>query len=452
MNKTCILIYTSLPKFRNLTQGNMSINVHLHGCIYKVLNANFMFPFNRGINREVTTTITRVMGTRLTSSIICCKPVWFTLVGLCVLGWAYWTGLTVSWHKPRVDQYKQTGNTTTKINHLGKPFAAFGRDMTWHSSSNKVRFSQDENETFSAGDSKEETNHTFQPAQNWDEPDQTLQINPLSRSGEDHNATISNPHDLAEALLRSGVHNHRINPAFVASLSKHETKILYQILSTFDKVMKEAGLNYFLSDGSLLGSYRHHGIIPWDEDADVCAMAQDKDKLIELFKPLEPDLVLNRRIGWWKLFYSNSTHVVRNPYWNYPFLDIFFLNENTTHVWGADRAFKSKHCNLKSDIFPLTLRPLGPLMLSAPRNPLAVLRRNFAKSFLMTSNMDLCVSNSFNHKRGHKYKMQTVKQIRCRDLHEWYPFVFREEKQNGTLEVLKIGNVTLNTTFISIVQ
>ena len=386
------------------------------------------------------------MRSRWTCFGICGKPFWTTLAGWCVIGWACSICLVLSLHKPHMEQHKQDSNISTKMSNLSGPYTGAGEDIKLYSPSSRFRLTQTNNQTFSTGDNKNGAKIPFQPAKNKDERQQILQLkvkmNQPSRSWEGHGGTIpgfsSSIHNLTITALRPE------NPAFKAGLSKHEAEILYQILSTFDNVMKGANLKYFLCDGSLLGSYRHHGIIPWDEDADVCAMAKDGDKMIKLFKSLEPGMVLDRRKSWWKLFYQNSTPVVHNPYWNFPFLDIFLLWENVTHVWGTERHYNFKRCNSKCDVFPLMPRPLGPLMLPAPRNPMAVLQRTY-----VSFNMDLCISNSVNHRMGYRYEKPAIKQIPCRDFYECYPFVFREEKQNGTLEVLKIGNVTLNTIFIS---
>lgn len=60
-------------------------------------------------------------------------------------------------------------------------------------------------------------------------------------------------------------------------------QILMEILKYFDKFCKDNGLTYFLSDGTLLGAIRHHGMIPWDDDIDVDMPRPDYNKLKKLF-------------------------------------------------------------------------------------------------------------------------------------------------------------------------
>ena len=60
----------------------------------------------------------------------------------------------------------------------------------------------------------------------------------------------------------------------LATLKEHQ-KALYCILQEFDRVCKTLGVTYFLFAGTLLGSVRHKGFIPWDDDLDVIMRRKD---------------------------------------------------------------------------------------------------------------------------------------------------------------------------------
>jgi len=53
---------------------------------------------------------------------------------------------------------------------------------------------------------------------------------------------------------------------------------LLELLVEFDRVCKKNNIRYFLSCGTLLGAVRHHGFIPWDNDADVELFREDYEK------------------------------------------------------------------------------------------------------------------------------------------------------------------------------
>ena len=51
--------------------------------------------------------------------------------------------------------------------------------------------------------------------------------------------------------------------------------------------------------------------------------------------------------------------------WDFPFVDIFWIDQNKTHVWVNTE----KMTHAKSNIYPLTSRPFAGRMLPAPRDP-----------------------------------------------------------------------------------
>lgn len=65
---------------------------------------------------------------------------------------------------------------------------------------------------------------------------------------------------------------------------KHLQKVQMKILKYFIEVCEENNLTYFVDGGSLLGTIRHKGFIPWDDDIDVIMFREDFEKLNKIFE------------------------------------------------------------------------------------------------------------------------------------------------------------------------
>lgn len=64
---------------------------------------------------------------------------------------------------------------------------------------------------------------------------------------------------------------------------KHLQSLELMILKEFIKICEENNLTYYMYAGSLLGTIRHQGFIPWDDDLDVIMFRDDFDKFKEIF-------------------------------------------------------------------------------------------------------------------------------------------------------------------------
>lgn len=66
-------------------------------------------------------------------------------------------------------------------------------------------------------------------------------------------------------------------------LRKSQLRML-EMLHYVARLCEENGLQYWLTDGTLLGAYRHKGFIPWDDDLDIGMMRKDMLKLRKIMQ------------------------------------------------------------------------------------------------------------------------------------------------------------------------
>jgi len=232
--------------------------------------------------------------------------------------------------------------------------------------------------------------------------------------------------------------------AFSCPLNDEDVASLNRTLTILTRTLDENRVTYFMTSGTLLGSYRHHGRIPWDDDVDLMVNSSDKELVWNILTALKPDYGLFLSGGMDSPFHWNfyprydGRWVPFRPF-RWPFVDLLFFVENATHVWNGSPYLPDERWPRRF-IFPLRPRPFDNLLLPAPCDTAAVLAVNFD------------ISQCRSRDRSHVYDLpmiQSALTVPCSVLTARYPFVLSRHHLNGTAndgqptavsETLLLGN------------
>ena len=168
-------------------------------------------------------------------------------------------------------------------------------------------------------------------------------------------------------------------------LSNEEVNYLYLLMYKFNKLCTKFNVEYFIISGTLLGSYRHSGLMPWDDDIDLGIMNKYQSILeSDIFKK---ELEINNmtitqpnEISFgYKIYIKNK---------EFPFIDIFIYeevneqNNKTKIIFKYDQPKKTwpNEFFYKEELYPLKKYKFGNLELTGPKNSTRYLSRSYGWS------------------------------------------------------------------------
>lgn len=113
--------------------------------------------------------------------------------------------------------------------------------------------------------------------------------------------------------------------------------IQLDLLKEVDRVCRANNIVYTISDGTLLGSIRHKGFIPWDDDIDVSMLREEYEKFKKVANQLNSEIAF---------FQDHSTDP--KYIWGYGKV----RRPGTSFVRVGQSCLKFQHC-VGIDIFPM---------------------------------------------------------------------------------------------------
>ena len=76
---------------------------------------------------------------------------------------------------------------------------------------------------------------------------------------------------------------------YIEPMMKRAWAAQLEIVQVIDMICKKHGIKYFADLGTLLGTVRHRGFIPWDDDLDLGMMREDYQKFLSVVKSELPE-------------------------------------------------------------------------------------------------------------------------------------------------------------------
>lgn len=256
--------------------------------------------------------------------------------------------------------------------------------------------------------------------------------------------------DIIPLVARQSSHR---STSLKLGLLQHEYDHYFALLDKVAEVFRRYNISFTMSDGTLLGSFVFHDVIPWDDDMDIKVSYRDYSKLKRVvyqdpevrkilgvaswgdgappaqdeynedhINTIYPDVdpyrhkpILHKH----KLFFANEAPTFNYP-WRWPFVDIAFFKQNETHVWNHDN---HKYYHKIQDYLPFHPRPLGTRWYPAIANTRLAMEKHYEQF--------KCESHAWDHK---KERGRIPKRVSCTSLAQSFSHVRRRVEDGKILE------------------
>ena len=184
---------------------------------------------------------------------------------------------------------------------------------------------------------------------------------------------------------------------------------IYLLGRILSQVFQEADLPYWVTGGTALGIERHTGLIPWDDDIDLCLPDTHEDKFLLLRQTLRDEygVEIQESYSGYQLFHvTDSSPPQPGCTRRYPFCDVLIMRKMGDRFElrnGRSRAYWPDEIHLLSDLEPRVARLFGNYKLMCSNNQIPYLKRTYGDSCLEVGS-----THMYSHIDGTNLQPQTV--------------------------------------------
>lgn len=224
---------------------------------------------------------------------------------------------------------------------------------------------------------------------------------------------------------------------------------LYQIMKDTHDIFSTFNLPYWIEGGTLLGSIRHKGLIPWDDDLDIQIEEKDIGRLLDLhdkfdklgyiiietwfgfkicpkngkvvndvnlWNKISSTLGLSDKINLLVYKFLDKVRVKIEDglyWWKYPALDIFPVKKhNDTYKMSykqVEDCYGKQYSFKENELFPLKKYKFGDIDVWGPNDPYAQLIRAYGTEWNDVYYKDY---DHENHKSLPKVELKLTENLR----------------------------------------
>lgn len=161
------------------------------------------------------------------------------------------------------------------------------------------------------------------------------------------------------------------NTKNIKDISNITINEIYDLLQQIVCLFNNSETEYIMTGGTLLGAIRHHGLIPWDDDADLIVFNKTPKDILRILEPLRKSGIVS-----YEHIKGNIIVVKFDVNNSNASIDIFFMKKSRNimdnqKVYKYLFPFNIQYVNewfTEEELYPLKDYNFGPLILKGPNN------------------------------------------------------------------------------------